>query len=108
MCLKFALAFVFTGNGHVYQLNPDQSKPKVDIFFLKLLAILSTVHHIACFEHSPRRLFVFMDSLNAVAVFNSLGALENMHNSVLRAAAGIVIETWIDLHVCHIASKDNT
>lgn len=106
--LKLALAFVYAGNGYVYPLNTDSSGPKVDIFFLELLAILSAIHHVGSFDHPPKRLLVFTDSLDAVAVLNSLGTSEDMHNSVVKAMAGIIIETGIDLRVRHIAGKDNT
>lgn len=105
--LKLALAFVYVGLGFVYQLNPDLLSLKVDIFFLELLAILSSIHHVASFKHPPKRLLIFTDSLDSVAVFNSLGATEDSHNSVVKAVAGIIIQTGIDLRVCHIAGKDN-
>jgi hypothetical protein len=45
---KHGLAFVFASNGFAYQLcPPSPGSPSVDIFFLKLLAILSSVHYVA-------------------------------------------------------------
>lgn len=105
---KHGLSFVFAGNGYVYQLQPPSPKsPPVDIFFLELLAILSGIHHIACLLHPPRKLLVFTDSLDSVAVLNSLRASEPLHNSVLLAIAEIMMKTSIDLRVHHIEGKKN-
>jgi hypothetical protein len=106
---KLGLSFVFAGNGFVYQLQPPRpgSSP-IDIFFLELLAILSGIHHIAHFTHPPRRLLIFTDSLDSVAVLNTLRASEPLHNSILIAIAGIMMKTNIDLRVRHIEGKNNT
>jgi hypothetical protein len=105
---KYGLSFTYAGNGFVYQLQaPKNRSPKVDIFFLELLAILSGIHHVALFPHPPRRLLVFTDSLDSVAVFNSLRASEPLHNSILLAVAEIIMKTGIDLRVHHIEGKKN-
>ncbi|KNZ71911.1 hypothetical protein J132_05185 [Termitomyces sp. J132] len=101
--LKLGMAFVYAGNGFAYQMAPEETSTKIDIFFLELIAILSAIFHVALFLHPPRRLLIFTDSLDSVAVFNSLGASESLHNSVVRAVAGIILQTGIDLKVCHIA-----
>ncbi|THV01756.1 hypothetical protein K435DRAFT_654733, partial [Dendrothele bispora CBS 962.96] len=100
------LAFVYAGNGLVYQLNPNP-KPIVDIFFRELLAILCLLHHVALFSSLPRRVLIHSDSLNSVEVLNSLHASESSHNSILLAIADIILKTGIDLHVRHIPGKDN-
>lgn len=69
--------------------------------------ILSNICHIALFDHPPKRLLIFTDSLDSVAVFNFLSTAGEMYNLVVKAVAGIIIETGIDLHVSHIAGKDN-
>jgi hypothetical protein len=70
---KHGLAFVFAGNGFAYQLQPSsQGAPVVDIFFLKLLAILSSIHHVVNLAKPPHHLLLFTDSLDSVDVFNSL------------------------------------
>lgn len=42
--LRLGLAFVYSGCGFAYALSPNESKEKIDIFFLELIAILSTQH----------------------------------------------------------------
>jgi hypothetical protein len=105
---KHGLSFVYAGNGFVYQRRlPKPGSPSVDIFFLEMLAILSGIHHVALFARPPRRLLIFTDSLDSVAVFNSLRTSEPVHNSVLLAVAEIVMKTGIDLLIHHIEGKKN-
>ena len=106
--LRLGLAFVYAGHGFTYAISPANSKEKIDIFFLELVAILSAVHHIALFPHPPKKALLWSDSLDSVAAYNSLKAAEPMHNSVLLALAGILMETGIDLRIRHIAGKENT
>ncbi|THU89309.1 hypothetical protein K435DRAFT_678323 [Dendrothele bispora CBS 962.96] len=89
------LAFVYAGNGLVYQLNPNP-KPIVDIFFRELLAILCLLHHVASFSSPPHCVLIHSDSLNSVEVLNS----------ILLAIADIILK-GIDLRVRHIPGKDN-
>jgi hypothetical protein len=105
---KHGLGFVFAGNGFTYQLRPPSpGSPSVDIFFLELLAILSGVHYVVNLPKPPRRLLLFTDSLDSVAVFNSLRASEPVHNSVLLGVAELVLKSGIDLRVRHIEGKKN-
>jgi hypothetical protein len=106
--LRLALAFYHAGRGFVYAINPVNSKEKIDIFFLELVAILSAVHHIGLFPHPPKKVLLWTDSLDSVAAYSSLRAAEPLHNCVLLALAGILLETGIDLRIRHIAGKDNT
>jgi hypothetical protein len=105
--LKDGLAFSFSNNGFVYQQTPHASSDSIDIFFLELVAILSAIHHLACLPRPPQRLLIFTDSLNSVAVFNSLSASEKLHNGVLLAVAKIILQSGIDLRVRHIIGKEN-
>ena len=57
------------------------------------------------FRNTPRRLLVFADSLDSVAVLNSLHASKLLHNSILLAIAEIVMKTRIDLRVHHIVQS---
>ena len=52
-------------------------KEKIDIFFLELVAILLAVHHVSLFQHPPKKLFLWTDSLDLVAAYNSLHASES-------------------------------
>jgi hypothetical protein len=106
--LRLGLAFVYAGRGFTYALSPNDSGEKIDIFFLELLAILSAIHHVALFHHPPRKVLLWTDSLDSVAAYNSLRAANSIHNSVLLALAGVLLQTGIDLRVRHIAGKDNT
>lgn len=40
-------------------------------------------------------------------IFNSLSAAQSLHNCVLKAVAGIVLQTKINLQVSYITNKDN-
>lgn len=106
--LRLGLGFVCGNRGFVYALSPSNAKEKVDIFFLELVAILSAVHHVAIFPHPPKKVLLWTDSLDSVAAYSSLRAAESMHNSVLLALAGVLLETGIDLRIRHIAGKENT
>ena len=106
--LRFGLAFIYAGRGFAYALKENTSKEKVDIFFLELVAILSAVHHIGLLSHPPKRVLLWTDSLDSVAAYSSLRAAESMHNSVLLALAGILLETGMDLRIRHIPGKENT
>ena len=106
--LRLGLGFVYATRGFVYAISPSSTKEKVDIFFLELLAILSAIHHIALFRHPPKKVLLWTDSLDSVAAYSSLRASESMHNSVLLALAGVLLETGMDLRIRHIAGKVNT
>lgn len=105
--LHLGLAFIYAGHGFTYSISSSNSKEKIDIFFLELVAILSAVHHVALFPHLPKKVLLWMDSLDSVAAYSSLCASESIHNSILLALAGILLETRIDLRICHIAGKQN-
>lgn len=105
--LRLGLGFVYAHQGFAYSISPSNAKEKIDIFFLELVAILSAVHHIALFPHPPKKVLLWTDSLDSVATYSSLRASESMHNSVLLALAGILLETGIDLRIRHIAGKEN-
>ena len=105
--LRLGLAFVYAGSGYTYALSTDSSREKIDIFFLELVAILSAVHHVALFSHPPQRVLLWTDSLDSVVAYSSLRAAESIHNSVLLALAGVLLQTGIDLRIRHIAGKEN-
>ena len=105
--LRLGLGFIYANRGFTYTISPSNSKDKINIFFLELVAILSAVHHVALFSHPPKKVLLWTDSLDSVAAYSSLRASESMHNSVLLALAGILLETGIDLRIRHIAGKEN-
>jgi hypothetical protein len=105
--LRIALSFVYGNQGFVYPLRAPSSSEKVDIFFLELMAILSAIHHVAHFSQPPRRLLVWTDSLDSVAVLNSLCASESLHNAPLLAIAEVMLCSGMDLRVRHIEGKKN-
>jgi hypothetical protein len=104
---KLGLSFVYAGNGFFYQLKPQADSSTVDIFFLEMVAILSAIHHIVNFAHPPRRVLLWTDSMDSVAILNSLAASQLVHNSVLRAIAELILQSGIDLRVRYIESKKN-
>ena len=105
--LYLGLGFVYADRGFTYAISPSSSKEKIDIFFLELIAILSAIHHIGLFLHPPKKVLLWTDSLDSVAVYSSLRAAEPLHNSVLLALVGVLLETGMDLRIHHIAGKDN-
>jgi hypothetical protein len=105
--LHLALSFVYSDNAFVYQLHECPPNTKINIFFLELVAIMSVIHHVASFTSPPKHLLIFTDSLDAVAVFNSLRTNENIHNGPLLGVASVILQTGIDLQVRHIEGKIN-
>jgi len=107
--LSDAFAFTYNNEGFVYRIHSQTPHTeKVNIFFLELLTILSTIHYVASnFFHPPSRLLIFTDSLDSVGVFNSLSASQLMHNGVLPGVAQVILCSGIDLHVQHIEGKQN-
>ena len=105
--LRLGLGFVYGTQGYLYAISPSSTNVKIDIFFLELLAILSAVHHIGLFRRPPKKVLLWTDSLDSVAAYSSLRAAESMHNSVLLALAGVLLETGMDLRIRHIAGKEN-
>src|ERR1700678_481601 len=45
--LRLGLGFIYANRGFTYTISPSNSKDKINIFFLELVAILSAVHHVA-------------------------------------------------------------
>ena len=103
------LAYVFGNSGFVYQHNANSSseQPRVDIFFLEMVAIMAAIHALASKPHPPARILLYTDSLDSVAVLDSLSAAQPMHNAVLMALAKILIFSNIDLRVRHIPGSTN-
>jgi hypothetical protein len=105
--LRNALAFVYSNKGFVYPIRPPPMGAKVDILFLELLAITSAVHHAGSLPRPPRRILIWTDSLDSVAVLNSLHTAELLHNAPLLAIADIILCTGMDLRVRFIEGKKN-
>lgn len=102
------LSFVYANNGFYYPLRLDNDPSKrPDIFFLELVAILSSLHHVASLPNPPRRILVFTDSLDSVQSYNSLRSSTSMHNGPILGIAKIILETGIDVRISHVAGKKN-
>ena len=106
--LHNALAFVYANRGFLYPIKPAPAGTKIDIFFLELVAIVSAIHHAGSLDRPPRHLLIWTDSLDSVAVLNSLHATESLHNAPLLAVASIILCTGMDLRVRFIEGKLNT
>ena len=105
--LQNAFAFVYSNKGFVYPIKPPPTAAKVDIFFLELLAITSVVHHAESFQQPPYCVLIWTDSLDSVAVLNTLHIAESLHNAPLMAIADIILHTGMDLCVQFIKGKKN-
>jgi hypothetical protein len=105
--LRNALAFVYSNKGFVYPIRPLPTGAKVDIFFLELLAITSAVHHAGSLPLPPHRILIWTDSLDSVAVLNSLHTAKLLHNTPLLAITDIILRTRMDLRVQFIEGKKN-
>jgi hypothetical protein len=103
--LRNALAFVYSNKGFIYPINPPPTGVKVDIFFLELLAIASAVHHAASLAQPPCHILIWTDSLDSVAVLNSLHTAESLHNGPLLVIADIILHTGMDLRVRLLKAK---
>jgi hypothetical protein len=105
--LRNALAFVYSNKGFLYPIQPPPAGSKVDIFFLELLAIASAVHHAGSLTCPPRHILIWTDSLDSVAVLNSLHTAESLHNAPLLVISDIILRTGMDLRVRFIEGKKN-
>ncbi|KAG7442291.1 uncharacterized protein BT62DRAFT_906245 [Guyanagaster necrorhizus] len=79
----------------------------IDIFFLELVAILSTIQYAVCLLKLPQHLLLFTDSLNSVTAFNFLSVSELLHNVLLLRAADLILRSGINIYVQHIDRKEN-
>jgi hypothetical protein len=86
---------LYTGNGFFYQLKPQADSSTVDIFTLEAIVILSAIHHIVNFARPPHRVLLWTDSMDSVAILDSLAASQLIHNSVLRAIAELILQSGI-------------
>ncbi|KAF8806102.1 hypothetical protein BYT27DRAFT_7037711, partial [Phlegmacium glaucopus] len=59
--LHLGLSFVYAGRGFMYAMAPSNTKEKIDIFFLELIAILSAIHHIVIFPSPPQKVLLWTD-----------------------------------------------
>ena len=105
--LRNALAFVYSNKGFIYPIKAPPAGTKVDIFFLELLAIASVVHHAGSLTQPPQHILIWTDSLDSVAVLNSLHTAESLHNTPLLAISDIILHTGMDLRVQFIEGKMN-
>lgn len=110
--LSFGISYVCNHQGFCYQIRqPSQltrSSIIPDIFFLEEIGVLSALYHAATLPKPPKRLLIYCDNLDSVQCFSAMRASDGMHNAPLLAAAGIILRSGIDLHVRHIAGRDNT
>ena len=102
-----ALSFVYLNKGFLYPIKPPPTSAKVDIFFLELLAIAFAIHHAGSLEKPPHHILIWTDSLDSVAVLNSLHTAESLHNAPLLVIANIILHTGMDLRVRFIEGKKN-
>ena len=102
-----ALVFVYSNKGFFYPIRPPPTGTKVNIFFLELLAITSAVHHTGSLPCPPHCILIWTDSLDLVAVLNSLHTAESLHNAPLMAIADIILCTEMDLCIRFIEGKKN-
>jgi hypothetical protein len=102
-----ALSFVYSNKGFLYPIRAPPPGVKIDIFFLELMAIASAVHHAGWLAQPPHWILIWTDSMDLVAILNSLHTSESLHNAPLLAIAEIILRTGMDLRVCFIEGKKN-
>ncbi|KZW04026.1 DNA/RNA polymerase, partial [Exidia glandulosa HHB12029] len=90
--------------------SPLVARPKKDgdsdIFFFEALAVCSALHWASTLNPPPRRLVVFTDSDNTVAMNNTLKC-KPAYNSILLHTCDILMATGIKFRAFHIAGVDN-
>ncbi|KAG7442182.1 uncharacterized protein BT62DRAFT_906496, partial [Guyanagaster necrorhizus] len=96
--LKNTLSFIFAENSFIYQLHLP-SKDMIDIFFLKLVAILSAIYYAVSLSKPPCHFLLFTDSLDSITAFDSLSVSEPLYNRLLLGAAGLILYLEIDIHI---------
>ena len=92
----------------MYLIKAPPAGVKINIFSLKLVAIMLAIHHAGSLPQPPHYLLIWTDSLDLVAVLNSLHTSKPLHNAPLLAIAGIIFKTGMDLWVQFIEGKLNT
>jgi hypothetical protein len=94
-----AMSFIYASASFVYEICPPPKGISINIFFLKLVAILSAIHHTASFNSLPCHVLIYTDSLDSVCAYNSLVAGEAIHNNVLLAIAKVCLELGLDIRL---------
>jgi hypothetical protein len=105
--LKYALSFVFAGNGFFYPLRKCPTHAKIDIFFLELIAIMSAINYATRLQAPPQQILIWSDSFDSVCAFHSLKVSESLHNGPLLGVASIILRSGVDVRVRHIPGEDN-
>lgn len=77
-----------------------------DIYFLESFAILCQILWATRLTPKPKRLIIYSDNTNAVAMFNSLRG-EGMNNGILILASELLMSSGIDLRVLWLRGSSN-
>ncbi|KAL6309119.1 hypothetical protein BKA93DRAFT_815012 [Sparassis latifolia] len=81
--------------------------PKDAIFWFEALAACSAVHYVAYNVNYPvKRLVVFSDNTNTVALFNTFHALL-AYNLIIKSVVNALLAEDLQLRVGHISGKEN-
>lgn len=77
------------------------------IFYLEALAVVSAIHYAAtCTSPAPRRVVVYTDNTNTVAMFNSLSA-QTAYNPLLLTVVDLAITHNFEFRVLHVKGDLN-
>ena len=106
------LAYYFPSLDLAYHTPLPPNPPSDTIFWFEALAIRSTIDHAAdvyvCnFSPKLNRLLVSTDSMDSICMFNSCHAKPS-YKTLLISSIDVHICSSLDVHVRHIARKDNT
>lgn len=77
-----------------------------DIFLFEAFVILCQIEWAATLQPKPKRLVIYSDNENSVAIFNSLKAY-GLYNGILLLASTILIRSSIDLRVVWLRGSTN-
>ncbi|KIM22103.1 hypothetical protein M408DRAFT_31617, partial [Serendipita vermifera MAFF 305830] len=76
------------------------------IFYLEALTVLASIFWVEQVKTRPKRLLIYTDSMNTVAMFNSMRA-DPGYNTILMEAVGALLDMGISLRVFHIPGEEN-
>ncbi|KZT19402.1 hypothetical protein NEOLEDRAFT_1077945 [Neolentinus lepideus HHB14362 ss-1] len=100
------LAFWFPSHNVGFQCPKPKFAPNDAIFFFEALAVCSAVHHASMLSPAPRKLVIYTDNTNTVAMYDSLRALPD-YNHILISSVNVLLDHSIELHVLHVPGLQN-
>jgi hypothetical protein len=104
-CL-FGMGFYFTDDLQGFQCAIDRDAPAETIFFFEALAVCSALLCAIRLRPAARKVTIYTDNTNTVAIFHSLRALPP-YNPILRVTVDAIMSHGLSLRVVHVPGEEN-